>query len=399
MKRMSKDVSLPDRIEQGVPNIWKGIRTLFNFKQGEAPQEVIGAVPAAYQTILSNQTFDGPEMPVRHPTLGMQGISFNGSQYLCGVQIPQDAVGGPYTSANYILGGAGFLFSSLVIPADSTRVGNSTLALQSIAVNPWQLGGRVAFRTFQYQRYRYNSLRLRLVSTCSVNTTGTLAIGYVKDYGELTATFYGATPQNNFQFVADLVPSIATPSNVAQAQITMNYDGPELYYMGTSLDGGRPLAPTQPATTNWGTAENRQDQQGGFFLSYDTMLSAFFTPTFNMYLDYEIEVYDPRPTDQSVPVSLTETVAVQHMLRFIRGQKNGPNAPPLEVGGPRDDPVLVKLLEKLFLSPDPKTEGLTFAINGAATSTSTSRIAEPIASRPLPGKKISFSVSLDEEKE
>jgi len=73
---------IADTIESVVPSIWKGVRSMFNFKES-SPQEMIGAVPAAYNTVIANQMYDGPELPVLHPSLGLRGISFEGSQYLC----------------------------------------------------------------------------------------------------------------------------------------------------------------------------------------------------------------------------------------------------------------------------------------------------------------------------
>jgi len=363
--------SVADRIEKGVPGIWKGIRTLFNFKN-EAPQEIISAVPAAMQTVVCNQNFDVPEVPVMHPTLGVQGIRLQGSQFLCGLQQPTPGTIVPgYTGDNQPITGA-FNFPSQAIYADSS-LGQTGVA--SIGINPWTMGGRIAFKSFNYQRYRYNSVRLRLVSTTNVSAVGSLAIGYYKDYANGSVAMNRSSV--DFRRVADLVPSIATPNNIAQAEITMNYQGNELYYLGTDNTNGRPLQNTDPASITWGDAQNRQEQQGIFVVASDsTSTLPTPIPLFNVYFEYDIELYDPRPEDEGVPSTSVETALVRDVLRFVR-EKPLVIVPPRVIGGHLHEKELAATLDRLMIAMQSTPARAPSVLSSAAASP-----ALPVTSDP-----------------
>jgi len=342
-RRSRQGKSLPDRIEQaapsiweglgaGVPGIWKGIRTLFGFKT-LSPQTLVGAVPAAYQTVLTNQSFDLPEMPVKHPTLGLQGVAFCGSQYLFQTQFPEGTDLSP---------GGNLVVTSSFPGAILQQAGSTGVNLSSILlpVNPWNLGGQLAFRSFQYQRYRYNWFRLRFISTAGVTINGSLCCGYYKDADRGLLDFSNFL---SFSQVADLVPSVVFPQNIASAEMLVPYNGNELYYMG--VDQGRPQQIQSIVSDQWGDAQNRQEQQGVIALICDSLLPASTTayPTMNVYFDYEIELYDPRPADDVIPKTLDERDAVRRALRYMRGDLRPDRA--LFVKTTRDRPSHVKALE------------------------------------------------------
>jgi len=185
-------------------------------------------------------------------------------------------------------------------------------------------------------------MRIRLVSTCSVNTPGTLAVGYYKDYAR-GINDYGAAAgiSGFFGNVADLVPSLSTPHTVAQAQLTIPYEGNELYYMGSN--SGLPWNTTD-GTVSWGDAQNRQEQQGAIVMALDSFIgtSAPSVPTFNVYLDYRLSLYDPEPAQEIIPASLHEVDTVVQTLRYIRGGKKPGN--PSWTLTDKDDPERVSRL-------------------------------------------------------
>lgn len=319
-------------IGQGAENIWKGVRTIFNFK-GTQPQEMATAVPAAYQTIVSNQSFDGPERPCRHPTLGLDGVMFEGSQFLISLQYP---VAGS-TTASGGLQNSLFPGTLVNVYTGSSVTGFATLA---IPINPLNIGKKLGFRSFQYSRYRFNWMRLRLVSTAGVNIPGTLAIGYYKDY-QAGGFDISAGPGLTFGQVADLVPSICTPQNVAQAAITIPYEGNELYYTGQT--GGRPTATTYFPLE---AGVNRQEQQGLIVFTIDSNVSLPNPQaSMNVFFDYQIELYDPLPTQEALPATLGEQKAVIELLRVVRGRSALP--PPLKRPVDTFDPRLGQVLKFL----------------------------------------------------
>jgi hypothetical protein len=352
-----KSLSLPDRLEQSVPSIWKGIRTLFNFKEME-PQTVIGAVPASYQTIISNQSMEVPEIPCEHPDLGLQGIRFQGGQYLMTLQYAQFS--GVLPTGALVVPGSfvGILFDQLA--GASAGLPGALLPL-----NPWNMGGKLAFRAFQYQRFRFNRVRLRFVSTAGVQVTGTIAAGYYKDYDRAFYDFvsYGLT----FGTVSDLVPSVSFPQNIAQSEITMSYPGNELYYLGTSE--GKPQANQVSGPLNWGDAQNRQEQQGCFALVCDSVLppSTSVYPTMNVFMDYDIELYDPRPSDEIVPTSVSEIQLIRKTLSFVRDK---PVIKPSISWKPPDDPERMKAVLQIVdpvpeqKEPDPISADPTVVLQG-----------------------------------
>jgi len=362
---------LGDRLETGVPDIWrglgegagsiwKGVRTLFNFK-GEQPQVQTGVIPAAYTTILSNQASEFPELPVEHPTLGLKGVRFQGSQYLFSLQAPVTGAGAPDQS--YLVKPESF--PGQIYQRPSTT-GN--LAAAFLGVNPWNFGSKLAFRSFEYQRFRFNGLTVRVVSTCGVNTPGTVAWGYWKDFASGLEEFANEADPS-FGAVADLVPSLSSPVNVAQSSMSVRYDGPELYYTGYN-QGVPYLSSSVPAS--WGDAQNRQEQQGALVLVMDS-LSLVPLVTANVYIDYDIELYDPTPSSEVIPVSVMEKSAIRDTLRFLRSKTSKPLEPSK---GFRKESLRVIRLESFLKRETPSA-------------------AAAASSDPLE----LFSVSEDEEKE
>jgi len=310
---------------------------MFNFR-GLAPQEEIGAVPASYQTILSNQSFDGPEMPCRHPTLGLDGVMFRGTQFFCTVQQPVAST--PGGNGIPIINSS---FAGTFIGVD-TSTNLSGLGLVGIPVNPLNFGKRIAFRAFPYQRYRFNRLQLRLISTNGVQQTGSIAVGYYKDFQK------GSVDLNalllSFPQIADLVPSIVSPMNIAQAVIDIPYDGPELYYIG--INGGRPV-PTGSIPSFVAAAPNRQDMQGLIVWGTDSNTTLPLPPaTLNMFLDYELELYDPTPIVAAVPTSVEEFSLVQRVLEIARGV---PEPGDRHLVVPNHDPFMALLNKSLDSLP------------------------------------------------
>lgn len=345
--RMSKS-EFADRLESGVPNVWKGIRSIFNFK--EAPQETLGAIPASYTTIMSNQTYDGPEQPCIHPELGIKGIMFEGCQFLTQFQIPT-LTGDDTSYIVYPSNFPGYLLQTQAGPGGS-------LASVGIPINPMNFSGRLAFRAVQFQRYRINRFRIRLVSTCGVQTPGTYALGYYKD----AARYIQDATAARFEFgqVVDLAPCLVTPVNVAQSALSVEYGGPELYYInaltsvgpgGGGISGARPLPQTNPTfgTGSWGDAQNRQEIQGFVVVICDSTVPTDAGLTaMNVFFDYQIELYDPEPQFDTIPVSLQERLLVKEALSYVRGSTTASAATFTQ--GNRDIPERVSNLAKIFRS-------------------------------------------------
>lgn len=345
---MRKDVALPDRIEAGVPSIWKGIRTLFNFKEVE-PQEAVAAVPASYQTVISTPAIEFPEMPCKHPTLGLAGTRFVGSQFFATLQ---------YAAPDAASGSGG----DLVVPGSTTAVWFSVASdtavggfpLAGIPINPLNFGNQLARRAVLYDRYRFNFIRFRFVSTCGVSTTGTISAGYYKDYASGYDNLV-STNNMNFGRVVDLVPSIMFPQNVAQASLLIPYEGPELYYCG--YKAGRPWGPTEEAAPpyTYGDAQNRQEQQGLVVLALDSVSPTdALINTMNVLIDYDIELYDPIPEGSLVPRSVEEVGLVQRVLMDARSLPGRVQKPKPVLLRPQDPGLsLIDRLLRKFEDPDP----------------------------------------------
>jgi hypothetical protein len=350
--RMQKS-GLADRLEEGVPSIWngigagvpgiwKGIRSIFNFK--EAPQETLGSIPASYTTIMTNQSYDGPEQACSHPELGIKGIMFEGCQYLSQFRIPTTNA----DNTSFIIDPA--QFPGYLLQTSATGAG--VLASAGIPINPMNFGGRLAFRSVQFQRYRFNRFRIRLVSTCGVQTPGSYALGYYKD----AARFIQDAFATAFRFgdVVDLAPCLVTPVNVAQSALSVEYQGPELYYINSLIgrpSGSRPLPRTDPAiagTGSWGDAQNRQEIQGFAVAICDTIVPTDAgLAAMNVFLDYQIELYDPEPQFAAIPLSLDERILVKDALDYVRG---GKSLGAKYTQGTRDIPERVDKLTKIFRS-------------------------------------------------
>jgi hypothetical protein len=333
---------IADFAEATVPTVWKGARSLFNFKSAE-PQTSVAAVPAAYQTVLANAGYISEESPCMHPSLGLAGVRFRGSQYLAQSQVPQSGGGNP--------GGLATLQMSFAGVARYSALTTSAYAYTIFPVQPWNFGGQLGIRAFKFQRYRFNSVGVRYVSTCGVAQPSSLGIGYYKDWA--AAANQDARGDITFPSVADLTPNIVFPVNVAQAAISVPYRGPELYYVGSNA--GAPWAPTAPPTT-WGDAQNRQEVQGAIVVTSDVFTASSASPVIsgNLFLDYDIEFYDPLPAEQVVPTSAAEFAIVRDALLYLRGKSVDMAQPGYLLSGTRDVPSRVSgLLSFLGDSPAP----------------------------------------------
>lgn len=329
--------SIANTIQDVVPQLWNGIRGIFNFKAEDGPQEALSATPASLQMVVANQAYEGIELPCEHPTLGVKGILISGSQFLCQTQWPvQGASGIP----NYLITDGSFAGALYNIGSGSSIDG---LAFAAIPVNLWNFGGMVARKAYLYQRSVIRRLRVRLVSTCGVSQTGITMVGYFKDWTQIPPYIAGASL--TVPLVADLVPSIAVPNQVPQSSMEITYDGPELYYLGRNL--GAPYAATNPAigVNQWGDAQNRQEIQGGLVFKTDSgTVTDLAMPLANVYIDYVAELYDPLPEGTSVPASLTELRGVVEVLAYLRGYHK---VDPPKMGPRKEEVRLQKVLSLL----------------------------------------------------
>ncbi len=343
--RRTRAKGLGDRVEEsipqiwqglgaGVPSIWRGIRSLFNFKEQEqSPQTAITSIPAAFSVVMNNQAFDGPEQPCIHPTLGIRGIRFEGSQFLFRTQY---AIGGTPMLASTVPGTM-YAWNAIATPPPLP-------AGIVIPVQPVNFGGKLAFRSFIYQRYRFNYIRLRFVSTCGVTQTGSMSAGYWKDFARLMDE-YQTAGYISFDQVMDTVPSVAVPNAVPLAALNVPYEGNELYYIGSN--DGAPYNGTDPAVGNWGDAQNRQEVQGALVLVQDSVNPlAALVPIANVFVDYDIECYDPSDVQDILPTNVGEMRATRRMLQRVRqvGERKKPTLAPQKEAGSVE--AFIELLDR-----------------------------------------------------
>jgi len=268
------------------------------------------AVPQVFNTVVSNPAHMSPERAVFHKTLGLQGIRIAGSQYFCQLQMPLAT--GTAPSDGLIVEGS---FYGTYLPQFSTAPEPRTTIGGVFPFNPLNVGGPIAEKGIRYQRWRANSATLRYVNSCGTAQPGTLVFGYYKDYACATTEYYSIL---NFRALSDLVPSTAFPVTIPTASCSLVYEGPELYYIGS----GVPLRATDTTITPsaWGDAQNRQEQQGALVIAVDTV-GPGSTPGPNyghVYLDYDIEFYDPWPANSYAPITLYEHNLVKDVLAAVR---------------------------------------------------------------------------------
>jgi hypothetical protein len=340
-----------------------GIGGDFNFRHS-APQEAITVAPGAYATMVANAQTMSAERPCFHKALGLQGVRFTGSQW-CFATI-QPTID-PTSGVGNVVDGS--TFAGAMFMQGGNLAGVS--AAFGVPMNPWNLGGQLGLRAFKYQRYRFNNFGLRFVSSTGVTTPGSLTFGYFKDFAQADKIFLASAI--TFAQAADLVPSLTTPVIVPQAVFNVPYTGNELYYVG--YNSGRPNAGGDPLAGFWGDAQNRQEVQGCAVVvsDYITTATLGIQKTGSVYLDYDIEFYDPLPSENIIPSTSEEVVAVHEVLQYLRG---GVDNPPTALSRYNADrPERVAALDKLMgTKPAQHLGSLPWSLS-AAVPTSESRHA------------------------
>jgi hypothetical protein len=180
--------------------------------------------------------------------------------------------------------------------------------------NPMNYGGKLAFRALLFQRYRFNSVSIRAMNTCGVSQNGSAGSAYYKDWA-LCIKEYSVGGFLAFDRLMDLVPSLAAPNSVPQSVMNIPYPGNELYYVGTNAGGPWSSPP------GWGDAQNRQEIQGAIVTVLDSVNAlAVSVPLANLFLDYDIEFYDPLDVEDTIPSGIDEMCAVQCALKYVRNR-------------------------------------------------------------------------------
>jgi len=205
------------------------------------------SVPAAFDNLESNLTYVSSPTSVRHPYLGIDGISITGCQP----------------------------FANVVTTASDSQLWTGTaLATTSsvniIALSTDELNGPEAAIANLHQKYVFRDILIEYVSAVATSQSGAFALAFVNDGSGLAAP-------SSFATAREVVPNVVIPFRHDRGFLHYHYDGYDTWY--TLLD----------SATSAGTRQTRQ----GLFIGFPSASSIGAVAQGFLNVWYVLELYQP----------------------------------------------------------------------------------------------------------
>jgi len=231
------------------------------------------SLPSAFVNIDVNTTFCKSSGAVKHPQLGIDGISLVGCQPLADITT---------TGAD----------SQLFVTGVASVPG-----VNSIQISPDAFNGPLAAQANLHQKYVFRDVLIEYISNVATSQAGSFAIAILSDSSLVN-------PPTSFSTTRQVVPSITAPFRADRAYLHYHYDGWDTWF--TELDGAS-------------IAGNRLTSQGAIIgFPSATSLGAISMGFTNVW--YVIELYQPTST-QGFTMGLrdhNETLLVRAFLKKLR---------------------------------------------------------------------------------
>jgi hypothetical protein len=264
------------------------------------------STPASFEKVENNTTFLGPELPVKHPTLGIAGVRIKFAQPLCtltpGTGSPGAAV--VYTS---FFGRDG---PAQTWPNDIFAGGQ---CFSFIDINPSlnQLGGPLATAASRYLKYRFDDLEFTVTSAVGTDQAGTYAMCVLDDPA------MAAIVSVDFNTIREVVPNVISPYRVPESclswrsrdQVLYWIDNPE--YTGPGLPGQTANERQTIQATLCGTDSGLITQPPPDPGTVRTLSAGYIT------VSGTIELFEPIPPT-GLPGTAKERDAVKALLAQMR---------------------------------------------------------------------------------